>query len=120
MLTTLLHLCAVASAPDGGMVAIDEPENSLSPFAIRQVIQTIRERAAQKDLTVLLATHSPVLLNQFKDAPEDVWVLDLDHEETPRRLTDLHDEDWLARFSLGDLYAREVVGAPGAAKSAGP
>jgi hypothetical protein len=38
----------------------------------------------------------------------------------PRRLTELHDEDWLARFSLGELYAREVVGAPRAAKSAEP
>jgi predicted ATPase len=112
MLTTLLHLCAVASAPDGCMVAIDEPENSLSPYAIRIFLEHARARAARQDLTVLLATHSPALLNHFKDEPENVWVVDPEHDVTPKALTELHDEGWLARFSIGDLYAREVVGAP--------
>ncbi|MFO0661331.1 MAG: AAA family ATPase [Polyangiaceae bacterium] len=94
------------------MVAIDEPENSLSPFAIRTLVELARERAAKLDLTVLLATHSPALLNHFKDEPENVWVLDPADEVTPKRLTDLHDEDWIARFAIGDLYAREVIGAP--------
>jgi predicted ATPase len=112
LLTMLLHLCAVASAPDGGVVAIDEPENSLSPYAIRIFLKHARARAAQRDLTVLLATHSPALLNHFKDEPENVWVIDPEHDVTPKALTELHDEDWIARFSIGDLYAREVVGAP--------
>jgi predicted ATPase len=112
MLTMLLHLCAVASTPDGGMVAIDEPENSLSPYGVRIFLEHTRERAAKRDLTVLLATHSPALLNHFKDEPENVWVMDPEHDVTPKALTELHDEDWIARFSIGDLYAREVVGAP--------
>jgi predicted ATPase len=112
MLTMLLHLCAVASTPDGGMVAIDEPENSLSPYGVRIFLEHTRERAAQRDLTVLLATHSPALLNHFKDEPENVWVIDPEHDVTPKALTELHDESWIARFSIGDLYAREVVGAP--------
>jgi predicted ATPase len=112
MMTTLLHLCAVASTPEGGVVAIDEPENSLSPYAIRIFLERARARAAERDLTVLLATHSPALLNHFKDEPENVWVIDPEHDVTPKALTELHDEDWIARFSIGDLYAREVVGAP--------
>ena len=112
LLTVLLQLCAVASTPGGGVVAIDEPENSLSPYAIRIFLEHTRIRAAQRDLTVLLATHSPALLNHFKNEPENVWVIDPEHDVTPKALTELHDEDWLARFSIGDLYAREVVGAP--------
>jgi predicted ATPase len=118
MLTVLLHLCAVASAPSGGMVALDEPENSLSPYAIRIFLERTRARAAQNDLTVLLATHSPALLNHFKDEPENVWIIDPGHDVTPKALTELHDEDWIARFSIGDLYAREVVGAPHADEAA--
>jgi predicted ATPase len=118
MLTVLLHLCAVASAPSGGMVALDEPENSLSPYAIRIFLERTRARAAQNDLTVLLATHSPALLNHFKDEPENVWIIDPGHDVTLKALTELHDEDWIARFSIGDLYAREVVGAPHADEAA--
>ena len=119
--TMLLHLVAIASAPDGGVVAIDEPENALSPFAIRNLVEFAQDRARTHGVSVLFATHSPVLLNQFREDPSSIWIFDSEDKGSERpvkRLTDWKDEDWLGLFSLGDLYAREQVAAPRRAEDA--
>ncbi|HEX8436333.1 AAA family ATPase [Archangium sp.] len=111
LLVALLHLCAIASAPDGGAVAIDEPENGLHPYAIRTLMELARARAAAKDVTILLATHSPVVLNTFNTEPERVYIMEPEHEVLPVALTEHSDPEWLAHFSLGDLYSDQTFGA---------
>ncbi len=95
---------AVCSAPDGGIVAIDEPENGLHPYAIRNILGAIREHADEHNLTVLLATHSPVVLDEFKEEPDKVYVMAQTGPEQLVRLDKLKDPDWLSHFSLGNLY----------------
>jgi len=109
LLAGLLHLAAVASCPDGATVAIDEFENSLHPHAIRVLIDHIRERAGKMNLNVLLASHSPVVLNQFHECPSKVIVMDPLNPPTP--LDKLENPEWLAQFSLGELYANENIGS---------
>jgi predicted ATPase len=111
LLVTLLHLCAIASTPDHGAVAIDEPENGLHPYAIRTLLELMRARASAKDLTVLLATHSPVVLNTFNTEPERVYIMEPGHERLPIALTEHSDPEWLAHFALGDLYSEQSFGA---------
>jgi predicted ATPase len=108
----LLHLCAVAGAEPGSLVAIDEVENSLHPFAIRKLIEHFRKWAYEHDLTICLATHSPVVLDQFKEEPENIFVMEPGQATLPIRLTDLEDREWLAQFSLGDLYTHGDFGSP--------
>ncbi len=116
-LVALLHLCAVASTPPGGVIAIDEPENALHPYAIRRLMDAFREWSDVHDVTVLLATHSPVLLDTFKELPDKVYVMEPGHEVLPVSLDQLKKRDWLAHFSLGDLYEHLEYGAPkGASK----
>jgi hypothetical protein len=67
LLIGLLHLTAIAGAPRGALIAIDEFENHLHPHAIRHLLAAIRERAEDRDLTVLITTHSPVVMNEFRD-----------------------------------------------------
>lgn len=105
----LLHLCAVASAPKGAMISIDEPENSLHPRALRVFMEHLRARARTHDLTVALATHSPTLLNHFNHCPEQVFACDPALPKMPMALTELHDEEWLPRFQLGTLHAAEQL-----------
>jgi predicted ATPase len=112
LLTGLLHLAAVASTEHGGVVAIDEPENGLHPYAVKRILQAMRAWANDKDLTVLLATHSPMLLDQFKEEPEHVYVMEPGRDILPVRLDEVRDRGWLARFSLGDLYKGGDFGAP--------
>jgi hypothetical protein len=61
---------------------------------------------------VLLATHSPVIINAFDDCPEQLFVMQPGQPTCPVAVVDLKERDWLAHFALGDLYMREEFGAP--------
>jgi predicted ATPase len=111
-LIALLHLCAVASVPQDGMVALDEMENALHPYAIKRLIEAFRTWSAQTRGTILLATHSPVVLDQFRDCPEQVFVMEQGQETNPVPLSKVRDPEYLSHFSLGDLYAHLEFGAP--------
>ncbi|MFE8602910.1 AAA family ATPase [Archangium violaceum] len=111
-LVTLIHLCAIASAGPGGVLAIDEPENALHPYSIRRLMDAFREWSDAHDVTVLLATHSPVILDTFKELPEKVFVMEPEQEVLPVPLDQLKKRSWLAHFSLGDLYEHLEYGAP--------
>lgn len=108
----LLHLTAVASATPKMVVGIDEIENSLHPEAIRSVLAAIRRTAEERQLHVLLATHSPVVLDEFRDDPERVFVMEPGRAVLPVPVSDLFDRDWLSQFSLGGLYSGKDFGAP--------
>ncbi len=110
-LTGLLHLCAVAGAEPGSVVAIDEVENTLHPFAIRQLIAAFRDWAEERDLTICLASHSPVVLDEFRDDPARVFVMDSSEPANPTSLVEMHDPEWLRQFSLGRLYELGEFGA---------
>jgi predicted ATPase len=112
LLIALLHLCAVASVPNGGIIAIDELENSLHPFAIKHLIEAFRTWAAKTNSTVLLATHSPVVLDQFRECPEQVFVMEKGQPTNPVPLPKVRDPEYLSHFSLGDLYAHLEFGSP--------
>jgi AAA domain, putative AbiEii toxin, Type IV TA system len=114
LLTGLLHLTAVAGARPGALVAFDEMENQLHPYAIRLLLSAMRQRAEEAGLTIIVTTHSPVVMNEFRDDLEHVFVLDqaAASSEFPVRVTDLHSEEWLAQAKLGTLYDRLAFGAP--------
>lgn len=114
LLVGLLHLTALAGARPGSLVAFDEPENHLHPHAIRSLLASMRARSDEHDLTVVLTTHSPVVMNEFRDEPGQVFVLDRSDPSrpVPVRMTDLHSEEWLAQAKLGTLYERLAFGSP--------
>lgn len=113
LLVGILHLTAIAGAREGSIVAIDEMENQLHPHAIRSILDSMRSMADARDLTILLTTHSPVVMNTFKGREHQFYVLEAGHEVLPISLDKALDPDWLAHFSsLGDLYDREDFAAP--------
>lgn len=105
----LLHLTAVASTNDGDLIAIDEPENALHPHAIKLLLQHMRTWAQRYSTTILLATHSPVIIDAFRECPEQLYVMENATRPLPICLSKLKDPDWLAHFSLGrSLRARGI------------
>ncbi len=104
VITGLLHLTALAGAVPSSFIAIDDFGNDLHPYAIRQLVSAFRDWAEIHNLTICLASHSPVLLDEFKEQPSSVFVMEHGLENRPVPLTDLFEEDWLSRFSLGQLY----------------
>ena len=121
LLTGLLHLTAVAGARTGGIVAFDEVENQLHPHAIRTLLSAMRERALTGDLTIVLTTHSPVVMNEFKHHEDQFFVIE-PHKggKVPVPLIEAYDPEWLAHFSLGDLYEREEFASPREAAASEP
>ncbi|MEQ8791812.1 MAG: AAA family ATPase [Pirellulaceae bacterium] len=109
-ITGLLHLIAVAGAQPNTLIAIDDFGNDLHPFAIRALTASFQQWAEEHDNTVCLASHSPVLLDEFKMSPESVFVMEHDLESRPVALNELFDPDWLSRFSLGRLYQHGEFG----------
>lgn len=109
-ITALLQLCAVASCPRGGLVTLDEIETSLHPRAIRVLVDAFRRWAAKHDLRIVLATQSETVLDQFRDEPSKVFVLEAQQETSPKALTDLFSPEYLSQFSLGDLFAHLEFG----------
>jgi predicted ATPase len=93
------------------VVAIDEPENSLHPYALRAFLRRTSRWARQHKLTVLLATHSTVLLDEL--TPEQVYVMKANKPSgsMPTRLDKLCNREWLEGFKLGDLYEQGEIGS---------
>ena len=112
ILIGLLHLTAVAGMPTGGLIALDEMENQLHPHAIRMLLAAIRQRAEDHGFRVLLTTHSPVVMNEFRDEPEQLFILARDLEKMPLALTEARSEDALLQVQLGELYSRLDFAAP--------
>lgn len=84
----LLYYLAFATLPylhgGAGILLVEEPENGLHPARIRDVVATLRE--ISKTTQVLIATHSPILVNELQ--PHEVFVTTRD-PKTGTRVTRL-------------------------------
>jgi putative ATP-dependent endonuclease of the OLD family len=70
------------------LLAIEEPENSLSPFFLSRIVAQAREIGALSPAQVALSSHSPAILSRIE--PEEVRYFRLDRETRRayvRRLT---------------------------------
>jgi len=103
LLAMLVLLCNVAGGEEGGVVAIDEPENGLHPGAIREFLQRSSQWADQHSLTLILMTHSPVILDHLPTS--QVLVIPSAAAGRVVPLSELSEPDWLVRFKAGELPA---------------
>jgi predicted ATPase len=90
-----------------GLVVLDEPELGLHPFAIVQLAGLLRQASARSQ--VLLATQSTTLVSQFELA--DVIVAERrDGASDFRRPDPERLAQWLAEYSLGELWEKNLLG----------
>jgi len=88
------------------LIVIDEPELGLHPEAIAILAELIQ--AAAKKTQLVVATQSPLLLNAF--ALEDIVVMNRkDGQSTFARLNADDFGEWLQEYSLGELWAKNVI-----------
>lgn len=73
-----IALLAAVFDPRIPILLIEEPENSVHPWAIRNFVQAFREASEQKQ--IFLTTHSPILIDQIR--PEELWVVQRPQLET--------------------------------------
>ena len=87
-------------------IVIDEPELGLHPEAIAILAELIQD--ATERTQVVIATQSPLLLNEF--ALEDIIVVNRkDGQSTFERLNFNDYNEWLKEYSVGELWAKNVI-----------
>lgn len=85
---------------------IDEPELGLHPEAIRILAEIIQNAA--KRTQIIIATQSPLLLDQF--SVEDVVVVNRkEGQSTFERLKPSDYNVWLEDYSVGQLWTKNVI-----------
>jgi predicted ATPase len=85
---------------------IDEPELGLHPEAIRILAEIVQN--ASKRTQIIIATQSPLFLDQF--SIEDVIVvIRKDGQSTFERLKSSDYDVWLQDYSVGQLWTKNVI-----------
>ena len=64
------------------IVAVEEPENSLSPYYLGRIVNALNEMTSDGDAQALIATHAPSMLRRV--APERIRYLRLTQVRTSR------------------------------------
>ena len=92
----------------GAFIAIDEPERGLHPDMIRSVAEMIKSAAQNSQL--IIATHSPHLLNQFD--LDDVIVFEKDESNSTliKKLSDSDFSDYDGQLLPGQLWLNGEIG----------
>ena len=125
----VLRILAVASLlyldNPPSLVMFEEPEDGVHPQLIREVIQILRELTLRKPpncTQVIFTTHSPYVLDEFYDHPENVSVMERARPQAGAALSQLGAASELAKVkeafpgSLGEAWFSGLIGGTAGAK----
>lgn len=107
-----LGITTAAQLTAGSLLIIEEPENGIHPRRLRALLDQLRS-VVKAGTQVILTTHSPLIVSEFRDTPEAVVVFDRDPtlgtrvrmlDESEPMLKDL------GEMSLGDLWTSGAIG----------
>lgn len=105
-----MAICALFLQPEAELprvIILDEPELGLHPHALEIAAGLIR--AASVRSQVIVATQSRRFLDFFE--PSDIVTVEIrEGASVLRRLDPADLTDWLADYSLGELWERNVLG----------
>ena len=106
-----LAVAAQLTAATRGVLGIEEPERGIHPRRLRDLVDHLL-RLTKAGMQVVLTTHSPTLLDEFRDSPESVLIFERDDQGTHvTRLSERPDWGKEAKgASLGELWYSGVLG----------
>lgn len=89
-------------------IIIDEPELGLHPFAINKLAGLIKKASASSQ--IIISTQSVNLVDNFK--PDDIVTVDRsDNQSVFKRIeNDENLTNWMTKYTLGDLWSKNVIG----------
>lgn len=105
-----LLLLSILFNPDrGNLLCIDEPEIGLHPDMISSISDALKI-ASRDNTQLIIATHSPLLLNAF----ELDEILIFEKDDTNQTIVSNKSEDdfenWNENFLIGQLWLRGLIG----------
>ncbi|HVE83299.1 MAG TPA: ATP-binding protein [Myxococcales bacterium] len=111
-LLLLIAISTIAYQSEGhALIGLEEIEKGIHPRRLRSILDLLT-RLTAKGTQFVLTTHSPILLNEFRDFPERVLLCERDGEDTRvKRLSDVPDyEAAVNGTALGDIWYSGVLG----------
>jgi hypothetical protein len=97
-------------APHGGLLLLEEPERGIHPRRMGDFVELLRTLVEKRGTQFIMATHSPALLNVFRDEPESILLFRRTPSGTTIRcLADMPDlVESLSRSDPGEMLANGV------------
>lgn len=105
----LLLLSIFYNPNRGSVVCIDEPEAGLHPDMINGIAKGIKY-AAQNGTQMIVATHSPLLLNAFELEDLKIFEKDEDNQTVVKTVSEDDFPDWEGEFLTGQMWLRGELG----------
>jgi predicted ATPase len=105
----LLLLSIFYNPKRGSIVCLDEPEMGLHPDMINGVARGIKY-SAQNGTQMIIATHSPLLLNAFD--LEDLMIFEKNesNETVVNKVSEEDFPNWEGEFLAGQMWLRGQIG----------
>jgi len=109
-LRALAILVAIETVQRGDTIVIEEPEQNLHPWAIRALIDHIREVINANSIQVIITTHSEHVLERA--APQEVLVASRSIElgTTYARVSDIVKKGPIEMGEVGRLWVKGILG----------
>ncbi len=92
-----------------GLIILDEPELGLHPAALSSLAGMVKNAARKSQ--IILATQSPRLVDEFEAS--QIMVLERHAQSRATKVRSLDEsslENWLARYTLSELWEKNVLG----------
>lgn len=64
------------------LLLLEEPEKNVHPKRIHEIIDYLFQLSEDKDIQIIMTTHSPIVVDEFKDIPENVHLFDFIDNQT--------------------------------------
>lgn len=105
-----LILMAILYNPDRGkLVCLDEPETGLHPDMIQTIGEGIKY-AANNGTQMIVASHSPLLLNGFDLEDLKIFEKETDNQTIVSTKSEDDFKDWDGGFLVGQMWLRGEIG----------
>ena len=108
------------------LITFEEPENGVHPQLIGEVVQILRELTQRKPphrCQVFFSTHSPYVLDEFFDHPEEVYCIERSRPKVGAEVVRLSENKQLRiardtfEHSLGEAWITGLLGATAGVRS---
>lgn len=105
----LLLLAILYNPERGSLICLDEPEIGLHPDMIHTVAKAI-QHASKTGTQIIIATHSPLLLNDFE--LDDIWIFEknTDNQTIISSKSEEDFKDWTDQFLAGQMWLSGKIG----------
>ncbi|TKG95185.1 ATP-binding protein [Puteibacter caeruleilacunae] len=113
-LRALAIVAALLSAESGSLVIIEEIDNGIHPSRVKDLMERINELAKRRELSVLITSHNPTLLNASpNETIDNVQFCYRDKYDGCSKITQLQDikdyPELIAQDELGNLLTRGLI-----------